>query len=160
LEATAIEVTSDGKRAIILAAYFSPSRPLIGADLTVFFHGGLPVLMAGDLNAKHVDWNCRLGTRWGKLLRDYADENSCLMIFGPHSAAIKLYNPSTTPDALDIVITKKLSFPVYLNSCSALSSDHLPVLIHTACHSSFHPPTDRRDFRRTDWVNFHTHWKI
>jgi hypothetical protein len=26
------------------------------------FGGGLPVLMAGDLNAKHVDWNSRLTT--------------------------------------------------------------------------------------------------
>jgi hypothetical protein len=40
--------------------------------------------MAGDLNAKHVDYNSRLTTRRGKLLRDCADENSCL-IFGPDS---------------------------------------------------------------------------
>jgi hypothetical protein len=33
----------------------SPSRPLLGTDLTVCFGGGLPVLMAGDFNAKHVD---------------------------------------------------------------------------------------------------------
>jgi hypothetical protein len=26
----------------------------------------MPVLMAGDLNAKHVDWNSRLTTRRGK----------------------------------------------------------------------------------------------
>jgi hypothetical protein len=25
--------------------------------------GGMPVLMAGDLNAKHVDWNSRLTTK-------------------------------------------------------------------------------------------------
>jgi hypothetical protein len=40
----------------ILAAYLSPSRPLIEADLSACLSGGLPVLMAGDLNAKHVDW--------------------------------------------------------------------------------------------------------
>ena len=55
LEATAIQVTLAGKMLKILAAYLSPSRPLIGADLTACFGGGLPVLMAGDLNAKHVD---------------------------------------------------------------------------------------------------------
>jgi len=41
----------------------------------------------------------------GKLLRDYADENSCLTIFGPDSTTINPYNPSATPDVLDIVIT-------------------------------------------------------
>ena len=111
--------------------------------------------MAGDLNAKHVDWNSRLYTRRGKLPREYADENSCL-IFGPDYPTTNPYNPSVTPDVLDIVITKILSFPVYLTSCSALSSDHLQVLIETSCCSSFHHPPDRPDFRRTDWASFQT----
>ena len=55
LEATAIQVTLAGKSVIVLAAYLSPSRPLIGADLTACFGGASPILMAGDLNAKHVD---------------------------------------------------------------------------------------------------------
>jgi len=111
--------------------------------------------MAGDLNAKHVDWNSRLNTRRGKLLHDYADGNSYL-IFGPDSPTTNPYNPLVTPDVLDIVITKNLSFPVYLTSCSALSSDHLPVLIDTSCRSSFHNPPDRPDFRRTEWASFQT----
>jgi hypothetical protein len=82
LEATAIQVILAVRPVKILAAYLSPSRPLIGEDLTARFGGGLPVLMAGDLNAKHVDWYSRLNRRRGKLLRDYAEENSCL-IFGP-----------------------------------------------------------------------------
>jgi len=127
----------------------SSSRPLIVADLTASFGGGLPVLMAGDLNAKHVDRNSRMNTRWGKLLRDYADGKSCL-IFGTDSPSTKPYNSLVTPDGLDVVITKNLSFPVYLTSCSALSSDHNPVLIDTSCRSSLHNPPDRPDFRRTD----------
>ena len=76
LDATAVQVTLAGRPVKILAAYLLPSSPLIGADLTACFGGGLPVPMAGDLNGKHVDWNSRLTTRLGKLLRDYADENS------------------------------------------------------------------------------------
>jgi hypothetical protein len=34
LEATAIQVTMAGKPVKVLAAYLSPSRPLIGADLS------------------------------------------------------------------------------------------------------------------------------
>jgi hypothetical protein len=112
--------------------------------------------MAGDLYAKHVDSNSRLTTRRAKLLRDYADGNSYL-IFGPDTPTTNPYNPSSTPDVLDIAVTKDLPFPVYLTSCSALSSDHLPVLIDTACHSSFHQLPDRPNFRRTDWANFQTH---
>jgi len=54
-------------------------------------------------------------------------------------------------------MVKDLPFPVYLTSCSALSSDHLPVLIDTTCRSSFQHPPDRPDFRCTDWENFQTH---
>jgi len=104
---------------LILEAYFSPTRPLIGEELTACIGGGLPVLMVGDLTAQHVDWNSRLNTRREKLLRDYADENSCL-IFGPDSPTTNPYNPSVTPDVLDIAITKKISFPVYLTSCSGI----------------------------------------
>ena len=111
--AIVIQVTLAGRPVIVLAAYLSPSRPLIGADLSACFGGGFLVSIAGDLNAKHMDWNSRLSARRGKLLRDYADRNSCL-IFGPNSPTTKPYNPSVTPDVMHIVITKKVSFPVYL----------------------------------------------
>jgi hypothetical protein len=104
-----------GKSVKILAACLSPSRPLIGAELSAYFGGGTPVLLAGDLNAKHVDWNSRLTTRRGKLLRDYADGNSCL-IFGPDTPTTDPYNPLVTPDVLDIVMTKNLTSPVYLRA--------------------------------------------
>jgi len=139
-----------------VAAYLSPSRPLIEADLTACFGGGSPVLLAGDLNAKHVDWNSRLNTRRGKLLRDYADENSCL-IFGPDAPTTNPYRSKATPDVPDIAMLKDFPFPVYLTSCSAISSDHLPVLIDTTCRSSIQHPPNRPDFRRTDWANFQVH---
>jgi hypothetical protein len=39
-QATAIQVTMTGKRVRILAAYLSPFRSLIGADLSACFTGG------------------------------------------------------------------------------------------------------------------------
>jgi len=158
LKSTAIQVILAGRPVKILAAYLCPTRPLIGADLTACFGGGLPVLMAGDLNAKHVDWNSRLNTRRGKILRDYAEENPRL-IFEPDTPTTNPYNSSATPDVLDIAIVMELPFPVYLTSCSALRSDHLPVLIDTACRSSFQHPPDCPDFRRTDWAYFQTHFE-
>ena len=96
MEAIVIQVTLAGKPVAVLAAYFSPFRPMTEADPTAYFGGELPVLMAGDLNAKNMDWNSRLSTRRGKLIRDYADENPCL-IFGPGTPTTKPYNPSATP---------------------------------------------------------------
>ena len=85
----------------------------------------------------------------GKHLLDYADENFCLM-FGPNSPTTNPYNCYSTPNILGIVITKNVSFPLYLFSWSTTTSDHLPVLIHFACRSSLHHPKDRPNFTRTD----------
>jgi hypothetical protein len=153
LEATAIDVMLASCPVKTLDVYFSHSRPLIGLDLSACFGGGFPVLMADDLNAKHVDWNSRLTATGGKLLRDYASRHPCL-IYGPDSPTCVPYHSSATHDALDIVITKDPTLPVYLTVCSALSSDHLPVLIGTTCQSSFPNLLDRPGYRRTDWVKF------
>jgi hypothetical protein len=82
---TAIQIMLAPKPVINLVAYLSPFRPVIGADLDACFGGWLPVLLAGDLNAKHVDWNSRLRKRWRILLRDYADENFGLLSTPWHS---------------------------------------------------------------------------
>jgi hypothetical protein len=66
LEATAIQVILVVRTVKILVAYLSPSRTLNGADLTACFGGGLLLLLAGNPNAKHVDWNSRLNTRRGE----------------------------------------------------------------------------------------------
>jgi hypothetical protein len=115
--------------------------------------------MAGDLNAKHVDWNLQLRTNRGKLLNLYANGNSCL-IYGPDTPTSNPYNSLATPDVLDISITLNLTSPVYLTSCSALSSEHLPVLIDTTFRLTFQHPPDRPEFRCTDCANFQTHLEV
>jgi hypothetical protein len=82
LEAAVIQTVLAGKPVIILVVYASSCRPLFGADQNACFAGVLAMLQAGDLKPMNVNWNYRLVTRRGKLLRDYDDENSCL-IFGP-----------------------------------------------------------------------------
>ena len=125
-----------GRTAKILAVYPSPCRLLIESGLTACLSGSLRVLMAGALKAKHVDWNSRLITVRGKLLRGYASRHFCL-IRGPDTPTTVPYNPSATPISSDIVLTKDLSTSDYLKAYSAVSSDHSPILIDTRCRSSF-----------------------
>jgi hypothetical protein len=125
-------------------------------DLDASFGSWLLVLLAGYLNAENVDWNLQLSTRRGKILRNYADEKSCL-IFGPDFPTTTPFNPSATPDVLDIVITRHLPSFVRLTTYSTLSSGHLDVLIGTMCRSFFQQPPDRADVRRTVRSNFQAH---
>jgi hypothetical protein len=89
LEATAIHLVLATRPVKLMSAYFSPTRPLIESDLSECLSGGFPILMAGNLNAKHTDLNSRLTTARGSLLRDYALRHTCL-ICGPDS-------PTTAP---------------------------------------------------------------
>ena len=118
--ATAVNIMLASGPVKILAVYLSPSRPLISSDLSACPGGGLPALMARDLNAKHMDWNSRLTTTRGMLLRDYANEHSCL-IYGPDTPTTIPCNSSATPDVIDIVLTKDLVTPAYLTTCTTPS---------------------------------------
>jgi hypothetical protein len=133
LEATAFQVMMANKPMKTLACYLSPSRRIIASDLSACFGGGIPVLMEGYLNAKNVEWKSRLSTERGRILRDYADRISCL-IYGPNTPTTVPYIPTATPRVLDIGITKDLGSPIYLTTCSALSSDHPFCLIRRVDH--------------------------
>jgi len=94
---------------------------MIGADPTTCFGGGIPGLMPGNLNTKHVVWNSPLSTR----RRDpyvimQKEHPSDLYTELTNQKPIQLIGYS---DIFDIAITKNLSFPLYLTSCSALSSE-------------------------------------
>jgi hypothetical protein len=93
----------------LVAAYLLPTRLLIESDLTECLSGGFPVLMAGDLNAKHTDWNSRLITARVSLLRYYANRNSCL-IYGPDSPTTAPYTHSATPTSLIKWLLRTLSY--------------------------------------------------
>jgi hypothetical protein len=120
----------------LLAAYPSPARPLIESELTECLSGGFAILMAGDLKAKHKDWKSQLIKVRGSLLRDYANTNS-LLIYGPDSPITTPYIHIEISDVLHVLVVKDFDLPVHLTVSSALSSDHLPVLIDTTCRSSF-----------------------
>ena len=131
--ATAIQVILASKPVKILrAVYLSSCQPFINLDLSACLGGSFPILMARDLNDKHVHWNSRLITPRGRGFCDCAIEYSCL-IFKPDTLTTMPCNFFPIPDALDIIIAEDRVTPVYLTTCSGLGVDQLPVLINTRC---------------------------
>ena len=63
-------------------------------------------------------------------------------------------NLSASPDINDIIITKYVISPLCEIFCSALISDHVPLLNDKTHRSSFFHPPDHQDFRSTDWATF------
>jgi hypothetical protein len=105
----------------------------VGPDLV--YKRRIPVFLAGDLNAKHTDWNSRLTTAKGLLLRDYANRNSFL-IYGPDSPTMAPYTHNATPDVIDIVVVKDFVLPVHvclyctqLESPASSDRHHMPIIL-------------------------------
>ncbi|PSN37697.1 RNA-directed DNA polymerase from mobile element jockey, partial [Blattella germanica] len=98
--------------------------------------GGLPVLVAGDLNAKHTFWNSRVTSHRGSRLHEFSIRHHC-HVHGPTSHTYNPYVRASRTDVLDIVITKDISFQIDLTVCVALSSDHYPVILDAHCRASF-----------------------
>jgi hypothetical protein len=155
LEATAIHLVLATRPVKFVVACLLPTWPLIELDLTECLSRGFPILMVADLNAKHKDWNSRLITATGSFLRDYANRNSCLIC--------GLDSPTTAPYTRCYPRRPWYSFcqglcptgaSVCRFVCSALSFDHLPILIDTTCQSSFQNLLDLPDVMRMDWSAF------
>lgn len=153
LEATAIHVIVNGRPVQLVAAYLSPTRSFIEADFLTCLAGGLPVLVAGDLNAKHTIWNSRVTSHRGSRLHDFSIRHHC-DVHGPTSHTYNPYVRASRTDVLDIVITKDISFQFDLTVCVALSSDHYPVILDAHCRASFKAPLTRHDQRRVNWDDF------
>jgi hypothetical protein len=100
---------------------------------------GFPVLIQGDFNAKHRDWNSRLTTEGRSLLCDYANRNSTTP-----------YNSKANPKYLGYCDRQGLRPTGASGRLQSLSSDHLLVLINKTCRTSFHDHLDCPDFIRTD----------
>jgi len=67
---TPIQDTLVSKKVKILAVYPSPSRTLFASNLSDCLGGDFSNLMAGNLNANHVDWKSRAMIPRGKLMLD------------------------------------------------------------------------------------------
>ena len=128
LESTSVVVTTANMGPIQLSAvYKPPSAPLDTAQLDTLLHSGLPVIIAGDLNAKHPLWHSRTTNKAGRALEAHAVRVGADVI-GPNRPT--RHNVATgTGDVLDIAIIKDVTATVDLWPLHELDSDHLPVLI-------------------------------
>ena len=54
------------KRILIVSGYNPPNRALCDKDLEPIFATNIPAILLGDLNSKHIAWNCESNDKMGK----------------------------------------------------------------------------------------------
>lgn len=133
LELTAIKfITKSRSELIVCSAYNSPmpQKRIKIADLNTIigWAGTTPILIAGDLNAKHPIWNSRIQNQNGVILRQHYEQHG-YQIRATEEPTHYPKNQNNLPDVLDIVILQNINHQINLKVLSALESDHNPVII-------------------------------
>jgi hypothetical protein len=70
------------KRILIVSGYNPPNRALSVKDLDPIFSTNIPAVLIGDLNSKHIAWNCAITDTNGKTLLDYCTAHSVNILSG------------------------------------------------------------------------------
>ena len=128
-EAVAIKLEANG-HPVTLVSVYNPPRDIDTDDLETLLQISNSVIIAGDLNAKHRDWQCNSTNRSGTKLYDfYYNGNQNFQILAPAEPTHIPDNANSEPDILDIALVKNVRSTITIKTLNNLDSDHLPVLL-------------------------------
>lgn len=146
LETTRIVLDLDHSKLVLIGGYLPPTGTLDKDELLKVLDTKQPTILAGDLNAKHVDWHSKVTNAKGRTLRDISDNNNLVVIAPRDPTHIGFYGT----DVLDIAILKDIRQHWTLQTEHELTSDHLPVVMELQTQIPHHLQT----IQFTDWKLF------
>ncbi|CAH2092496.1 unnamed protein product [Euphydryas editha] len=155
IEASMCRVSLTGHQPITLASvYLSPSKQILESDIRSLLSTGSAVILAGDLNSKHVRWNSRHTNRRGRELDRLTSLPSLNFdIIAPQAPTrFPVRNSNHIPDTLGIATLKDVTLQLRtIETLSELDSDHRPVLIQLGPQTDLlHPTRIVLDWRKLD----------
>lgn len=137
----------------ISSIYIPPDKPFHVPDFHALLSANHPVLLAGDFNAKHHAWGCRVNNRKGHSLKDYSSLFD-VEILAPDEPTHFSFG---RPDILDIGLTKLFPSLPKVEVIPELSSDHYPILFEI----DFSPITSSRPpVTRINWNLYPNHLQL
>lgn len=148
LETTRVVLKTGRTRLALIAAYLSPAKTLNKTDLLTTLDTNLPTILAGDLNAKHTNWNSKTNNTKGLLLKQIAQDENLLVIAPDEPTHVHLV--SNTTDVLDVAILKDVTQHWTIDTKIDLSSDHFPVILELEEPTPFHLET----IKFTNWDDY------
>lgn len=153
LEAVAITLSINNINTTIVSAYQSPSFNMYTNDFDKILTNYNKVIIIGDLNSKHVSWNCNTTNPNGRKLYKYLS-NSSTIISAPDKPTYYPYDPNKSPDILDVVLLKSTSVIINQEPLFELDSDHLPVKISIGASLTLTESPRKLINGKPDWDKF------
>lgn len=148
IEATGVEIMTRNGPLRLVAVYCPPGVKMDTADIDRLLDSNLPTVLGGDLNAKNRAWNSRVNNTRGNALLARSRTQG-FTVSGP--AEPTHYQGSCTPDVLDVAVTMGFQQSFDLETITALTSDHLPVLMRVGDVCEPIQQQTRYNFREANW---------
>jgi len=114
------------------------------------------VIIAGDLNSKHINWGCRVTNPNGSKLQSFI-ANTPFSISAPNTPTYFPTDINRLRDILDILILKSVPFVSVHEPLIELDSDHIPVKIMINSSSLFRCTNNSLIKGKPDWNRFSNH---
>lgn len=136
----------------IVNYYNTHNTPINTQELQTLLSLDTKVVIIGDFNAKHMQWNCFNGDQNGRRLYNYIQNSNTVLSF-PQNSHTYFPSRNARSSTIDLILNKNctLSEPIAIN---ALDSDHLPISFTLSGHN-IHNPTQHKRFKvYTDWKVF------
>jgi hypothetical protein len=152
LEATDIRIEIVNGPLRLFSCYNRPRSRLIDGELLAIVNDGLPVIAAGDFNAKNTSWHCRTTNANGRALLEFASNNDATIVAPVEPTHHNTVN--SLADIFDIAITRNVRHQIRVTAINELSSDHCPVMMHVGNEAN-EPESIR--YAKIDWSKFTDH---
>ncbi|KAH0816595.1 hypothetical protein GEV33_006196 [Tenebrio molitor] len=136
----------------IFSIYNRPyPNKLFKPDLDKLCGSANKVLIGGDFNAKHPDWNCARSNPSGTVLKAYADENDIIINF-PNQPTHYPDN-GMTPTTIDLYLAKNVTITDGPFATADLDSDHNPITVQIPFQERQTRTRQATKQYKTDWKN-------
>ena len=140
----------NNERVLFVASYIPPTGPAFTHDLDAIFSTPSPVIIIGDLNCKHIAWNCTTNDTNGTALLSYCTDNNIII----HHPDLPTHHPhNAPPSVLDIALSRRCPLSKLI-SAPHLSSDHNPIAGKLLLRPSIVVPKTIMNYKQANWKRY------
>lgn len=158
VECMGIDISCNNSKLILINAYLpgasTPSaiRSHYHRDLVALTSFRDAFIICGDLNSKHVNWNCPTNNLAGMILESVSSNHNFFVEY-PSSFTYCPMSVHFAHSTIDIVLTNSIIPLRSIETKQLFSSDHFPVLCNAGMTIEYERVV-RFNYFKADWITF------
>lgn len=148
----AVKISTTLGELIIATGYLPPRHPHVpNQTMLRLFRNQLPVIFAGDLNARHAILDHGNNNPAGEFINQLIRRGNTIHL-GPHFKTYITPRASGSPDI--VLANNKLTHNVHISPGPLTTSDHIPVIIKISMAPIQVPVNPRFNYNKANWERF------